>query len=333
MSKEKLELRTDKQLEELFPPLTTEEYNALRLSIKQSRQFKPILVMPDGTVIDGHHRLKICKELNREPWIEVVESFGGVFIHKVEDALRYAFDTNFQGRKHNNNFVLANAAAKAYSAELHFTGTREGQKQKYKELAWKTGISVRTIENVAYINTAIEEEKAPKDMKEKLVNGALTVDAAQTILRTARKVEDRIDAIGGNLPLRKKLTEKYKDLKYTKNADKKLEKELREGESSQTIEKTYEHFFSTVKQQISDMENEYGDKISHQEYDNALVVTFLLPEVIVKRREEEAAQIANYYKEEKTKARQAFKEMLQSDPENTPELIEEKMKQFDEESQ
>lgn len=56
-----------------LPPLTSEEYSALRNSISLSGQWYPILRGPDGSIIDGKHRLRACRELGREPWFRDVD--------------------------------------------------------------------------------------------------------------------------------------------------------------------------------------------------------------------------------------------------------------------
>lgn len=54
----------------LLPPLGKDDYERLKASIAEDGQQIPILIDADGQVIDGAHRLKICTELEIEPWIE-----------------------------------------------------------------------------------------------------------------------------------------------------------------------------------------------------------------------------------------------------------------------
>lgn len=55
----------------VFPPLSDEQYDALRTSIDEQGVLVPIVVDEDGAVIDGRHRKKIAAELGRECPIEV----------------------------------------------------------------------------------------------------------------------------------------------------------------------------------------------------------------------------------------------------------------------
>lgn len=47
----------------LIPPLSPEEYNSLKESIKSSGQWIPIIINNDNEILDGHHRYRICEEL------------------------------------------------------------------------------------------------------------------------------------------------------------------------------------------------------------------------------------------------------------------------------
>ncbi len=58
---------------DLLPPLATDEYAALVHDIAENGQQVPIVVTDDGTVIDGHHRLKACQELGLVPVVRTVE--------------------------------------------------------------------------------------------------------------------------------------------------------------------------------------------------------------------------------------------------------------------
>jgi len=57
---------------DLLPPLSTEEYEALKQDIEAHGQQVPIMVTPDGCVIDGHHRLRVCHELGLVPLVREI---------------------------------------------------------------------------------------------------------------------------------------------------------------------------------------------------------------------------------------------------------------------
>jgi ParB/RepB/Spo0J family partition protein len=52
-------------------PLTSEEYDGLKASIKSTGQMFPIIHDQDGVIIDGHHRTRACAELGLKPLVEV----------------------------------------------------------------------------------------------------------------------------------------------------------------------------------------------------------------------------------------------------------------------
>jgi len=62
------------QYSEAMPDLAEEEYEALKRSIAEHGLEYPILVDRTGTVIDGHHRFRACRELGIEPETIVVDT-------------------------------------------------------------------------------------------------------------------------------------------------------------------------------------------------------------------------------------------------------------------
>ena len=63
------------EYEKLLPKLSSEEFEALKKSIREEGLHYPIIVNQDKIVLDGHHRLRVCKELGIEPRFEVWRSF------------------------------------------------------------------------------------------------------------------------------------------------------------------------------------------------------------------------------------------------------------------
>jgi len=56
-------LHVDPEFEALVPRPTELEYQALKSSLQREGQRDPIVVNPEGTVLDGHTRFRILKEL------------------------------------------------------------------------------------------------------------------------------------------------------------------------------------------------------------------------------------------------------------------------------
>ncbi len=55
-----MHLKTDTEFESLIPPLSDDEMEVLELSIQAEGCREPIIISKNNTIIDGHHRYKIC---------------------------------------------------------------------------------------------------------------------------------------------------------------------------------------------------------------------------------------------------------------------------------
>jgi ParB-like nuclease domain len=90
------ELKINKEYSELVPPLSTEEYESLKESIKENGLRHPIDINKEGVVLDGHHRYRACKELGIKP-ITVTKDFPD----KLSETL-HVIDSNLTRRQLNN---------------------------------------------------------------------------------------------------------------------------------------------------------------------------------------------------------------------------------------
>lgn len=61
------------QYGDVMPDMSEEEFEALKRSIEEDGLRHPIEITPDGTILDGHHRFKACRELGIDPETVVVE--------------------------------------------------------------------------------------------------------------------------------------------------------------------------------------------------------------------------------------------------------------------
>jgi DNA methylase/ParB-like nuclease domain len=96
----KMDIKIDKEYAKLVPSLTDKEYQGMKLSIEVDGQHYPIIVNEQGIILDGHHRLKACTELKREPRIEVVS-----FPSQIKE-IEFVVDSNLK-RRHLNDFQKA----------------------------------------------------------------------------------------------------------------------------------------------------------------------------------------------------------------------------------
>jgi ParB-like chromosome segregation protein Spo0J len=73
-----IKLMIHPEYERLVPPLSREEYSALRDSIKEEGLHYPLIINSQGIILDGHNRFKACAELGvmlaEKDWI--VKEFG-----------------------------------------------------------------------------------------------------------------------------------------------------------------------------------------------------------------------------------------------------------------
>ena len=66
------ELQVNPDYENLLPPLSDEDLENLEESILEEGTLHPFIINPDKVVLDGHHRLIICRRhsINVVPYIE-----------------------------------------------------------------------------------------------------------------------------------------------------------------------------------------------------------------------------------------------------------------------
>ena len=94
-----MDLKINSEYAELVPPLSIQEYEALKRSISEKGFWKsnPIVVNKEGIILDGHHRYKACKELQVEPITTTAELFDG----RLEEKL-YVINSNLTASKELN---------------------------------------------------------------------------------------------------------------------------------------------------------------------------------------------------------------------------------------
>lgn len=61
---------------QVLPPLSEDEYRALKDDIKAHGVLVPVEYDGDGNVLDGHHRVKACRELGIEEWPRIDRKFA-----------------------------------------------------------------------------------------------------------------------------------------------------------------------------------------------------------------------------------------------------------------
>ena len=82
-------IKIDSEYNQLVPTQTDEEYSRLIESIRDVQLYEPVVINQNKTLLDGHHRLRACKELG---WVKIpVER---KFFNDVIDETIYVIETN-----------------------------------------------------------------------------------------------------------------------------------------------------------------------------------------------------------------------------------------------
>jgi ParB-like chromosome segregation protein Spo0J len=101
----KMEFFLKQVYSDLIPRLSTGDYERLKKSIKDYGQQYPIIINQDHIhVLDGHHRLQACRELDI-PVSYTIKNFDG----KPLDELKYVVTININ-RRQLNEFERAEIA-------------------------------------------------------------------------------------------------------------------------------------------------------------------------------------------------------------------------------
>ena len=167
-----------------MPHLSTQEYESLKRSIKENGQYFPIIVNSRKVVLDGHHRLRICRELGIEPIISV-KNFASpdherLFIYECEQRrhlTRYqkivlelaAQDTKDRISKARQN-SLANLK---HGSEVPKLEHRELQGRIVERVAKNTKYGHGTVSKVKKLL-----DTAPENILQKLSTNKITIDKA-----------------------------------------------------------------------------------------------------------------------------------------------------------
>jgi N6-adenosine-specific RNA methylase IME4 len=178
-----MNLKINPEYEALLPKLSKEEYEALKESIKREGQHYPIIVNVDLEVLDGHHRLKACQELAFEPAFET-RKFESKLLEKkfvIESNLRRRNLNDFQ--KAEMGMVLLEVEKELAKERMKVTpndGTSIGT--AVEKTAQKIGLSEKTFERAKKVI-----EKGSEELKKKVREGKISVNAAHVQVRRAEK--------------------------------------------------------------------------------------------------------------------------------------------------
>jgi ParB-like chromosome segregation protein Spo0J len=100
---------------QVFPMMTDDELDELAADIKANGQQVPIVLLPDGVLLDGRNRMEACKRAKVKP---VVTTYGG------GDPVGYVVSININ-RRHMTKGARAMAVALTRVPEEHVVETAE----------------------------------------------------------------------------------------------------------------------------------------------------------------------------------------------------------------
>ena len=186
-------MRIDDEYRSLLPPLSLPESEALKRSVKEDGLHYPIIVNRSGVVLDGHNRLKVCRELNIKPRFEIKD-----FANDKVREKKFVIVANLR-RRHLNDFqkielsqpLLAIERKIAKRRMLH---TRKGllpnggRGEAVEKVASEIGVSART-----YYRALVVLEKESENVKRKLRAGRLEISAAYASLQLKQKRKELLE--------------------------------------------------------------------------------------------------------------------------------------------
>lgn len=157
------------EYENLVPSVSQKDYELLKNSIKENGLWIPIIINPEGVILDGHNRFKACKELEIQAK-HVERTFENKLLEK-----KFVIECNLK-RRQLNDFQKAELGMALLPIEKELSLHREKQgkalgssdpRGKSRDIvAEKVGLSGTTFERAKKVI-----ETAPEDVIQKLREG------------------------------------------------------------------------------------------------------------------------------------------------------------------
>ena len=164
----------------LFPPMSNDEYDALKNDVAENGQLDPITIWNDE-IIDGAHRYKACQELGVEPYFQ---DFNGT----INDAISLTISKNIM-RRHlsvSQRAMIANDLA-----QQHPGGDRKSDDHSANSPNGLTQGDAATLMNVG-TKAVSEARKIANFGDDKLVdavrNNKLSLNAASAAVNALQMV-------------------------------------------------------------------------------------------------------------------------------------------------
>jgi ParB-like chromosome segregation protein Spo0J len=159
----KMKLKANPEYEKLVPPMTAEEYTALKESLKKDGQWYPIIINKNWEILDGKNRYTALQELGIEPRWEVRE-FPDIIAEK-----EFVITVNLK-RRHLTFEQRAFLGVKLLELEK--------ERAKERQLA---GVSIEKQDTLAHENAKVEKGKASEKVAMKVNVSPRTIEKAKVI--------------------------------------------------------------------------------------------------------------------------------------------------------
>jgi ParB-like chromosome segregation protein Spo0J len=187
-------LKVDEEYMSLLPPLSQPEFEALKRSIKEDGLHYPIIANKRGVVLDGHNRLKVCRELGIKPRFEVRDFSNDRLREK-----KFVIVSNLR-RRHLNDFQKIELSQPLLSIQRTLAKQRQVHSEKsfgrgllpngrelpngeaVEKVAREIGVSPRT-----YYRALSIIQKQPEAIKRKLREGKIEINTAYANLQSEKK--------------------------------------------------------------------------------------------------------------------------------------------------
>lgn len=253
------DLKVNKEIENYIQQLNWEQFERLKAGIKKDGVLEPIEIMSDGTIIDGHHRFKACRELGiKDVEIRVIPS-----VTTIVEAMAYTYKINLLRRQVNEYQLIEWALRKEYAEQKELAKQRMSKggklKGETKDATLKTSevladelkIGSKTFERGLKVY-----EDASEGIKKKLRDGEWTIGYAYTgynaISRAPEKKQSNLKAEFENedltaIEISKIIQDSQMAIEVMGNAGEEIEKEF---------EEKYKDLLWTSKFKFKDFETE-----------------------------------------------------------------------------
>ena len=169
-------IKVNEEYEKLVPPLSKEDYTNLKESIIKDGVLYPVIINQEKVLLDGHHRLKICKENN----IQTIETIFKTFPNQLDEK-EFVISSNLN-RRHLTTAQKADMGLEILDIEREKAKQRQGERTDLKP----SNIVQNSVQSEV-INNKEDNGKAVKIAARKAGVSHDTLQRANKIKKASKK--------------------------------------------------------------------------------------------------------------------------------------------------